>query len=106
MIALDREIPKTCFNCPCFATYTIDKENIPNIQYLIRFCEAAKQELVVLEWDKSETIPDVWMNFSKPNWCPWIDVGNGGLKWTMTFPDDCDDEERWHHNMAGFGGDY
>lgn len=106
MIALDREMPKTCFNCPCFVTYVLDKENIPNVQYLIRFCEAAKQELVVLEWDKSETIPDVWMNFSKPKWCPWVDVGNAGLKWTMTYPDDYDDEERWHHNMAGFGGDY
>ena len=94
-----QELKETCWFCGYFfSNYEVvalenfkDKENIPNVQYLVRFCEAAKQELVVLEWDKSETIPDVWMNFSKPNWCPWVDVGNAGLKWTMTFPDD---EER------------
>lgn len=96
MIALNRKMPKNCFNCPCFATYVLDKENIPNVQYLVRFCEAAKQELVVLEWDKSETIPDVWMNFLKPKWCPWQEID------TTKY----DDEDRWHNSMAGFGGDY
>ena len=96
MIALNREMPKTCFNCPCFATYALDKEKIPNVQYLVRFCEAAKQELVVLEWNKSETIPDVLMNFTKPKWCPWQEIDTT----------EYDDEDRWHHNMAGFGGDY
>ena len=96
MIALNRKLPKDCFNCPCFATYVLDKENVPNVQYLVRFCEATKQELVVLEWDKSETIPDVWMNFSKPKWCPWQEIDTT----------EHDDEYSWHHSMAGFGGDY
>lgn len=96
MIALNRKLPKDCFKCPCFATYVLDKENVPNVQYLVRFCEAAKQELVVLEWDKSETIPDVWMNFSKPKWCPWQEIDTT----------EHDDEYSWHHSMAGFGGDY
>lgn len=96
MIALNREMPKICFNCPCFTTYVLDKEKFPNVQYLVRFCEAAKQELVVLEWDKSETIPDVWMNFTKPKWCPWQEIDTT----------EYNDGDRWHHSMAGFGGDY
>lgn len=74
MIALNRKMPKTCFECPCMATFAINKENIQNVQYLIRYCQAAKQEMVVIEWDTSESIPDVWMNWSKPKWCPWQEV--------------------------------
>ena len=93
MIALNREIPKTCFECPCFATYAIDKEGNPNIQYLIRYCQAANKSLINIEWDREESIPSIWMEFSKPEWCPWIDVGNAGLKWTMTFLDNYDNKE-------------
>ena len=96
MIALNRNLPKTCFNCPCFTTYVLDKENILNVQYLVRFCEAAKQELVVLEWNKSKTIPDVWMNFSKPKWCPWQEIE------TTKY----DDKYSRHHSMVGFEGNY
>lgn len=74
MIALNRRMPQTCLECPCMQTLCIDKENIQNIQYLIRHCAAAKQEMVVIEWDTSESIPDVWMNWEKPKWCPWQEV--------------------------------
>lgn len=96
MIGLNREIPKTCFECPCFATYAIDKEGNPNIQYLIRYCQAANQPLLNIEWDTEESVPDIWTEFSKPQWCPWQEIDMG----------EHDDEYSWHHSMAGFGGDY
>lgn len=96
MIALNRRMPQTCLECPCMQTFTIDKENIQNVQYLIRHCAAAKQEMVVIEWDTSESIPDVWMNWSKPKWCPWQEVYEN--------PDD--EESAWHMSMAGLGGSY
>ena len=96
MIALNREMPKTCFDCPCLATFAIDKENIQNIQYLIRYCQAARQDMVFIEWDTSKITPDIWMNWNKPKWCPW-----------QTIYEDIDDEESaWHMSMAGLGGSY
>lgn len=97
MIALDRNLPRTCFECPCLATFAIDKENIPNVQYLIRNCEAAKQEMVVIEWDKTESVPDVWMNWTKPKWCPWKEIKEENSN---------DDDSYWHMSMAGLGGSY
>lgn len=96
MIALNRKMPQTCLECPCMQTLCIDKENIQNVQYLIRYCAAAKQEMVVIEWDTSESIPDVWMNWSKPKWCPWKEV----------YENTDDEESAWHLSMAGLGGSY
>ena len=96
MIALNRKMPQTCFNCPCMRTYAIDKENVPNSQYLIRSCAAAKQEIVFIEWDKTETIPEVWTNWSKPKWCPWKEV----------YDNEKDEEYAWNMSMAGLGGSY
>ena len=96
MIALNRKMPLNCFDCPCMATYAIDNEKIKNVQHLIRYCAAAKQEMVFIEWNKIETIPEVWMNWSKPKWCPWQEVH-----------ENIDDEESaWHLSMAGLGGSY
>lgn len=96
MIVLNRKMPRTCFECPCMATFAINKENIQNVQYLIRHCQAAKQDMVFIEWNTSENIPDVWMNWSKPKWCPWQEVH-----------ENVDDEESaWHMSMAGLGGSY
>lgn len=96
MIALDRNMPKDCFACPCMQTLCIDKENIQNVQYLIRHCAAAKQEMVVIEWNTSESVPDVWMNWPKPKWCPWQEV----------YENVDDEESAWHMSMAGLGGSY
>ena len=96
MIALNRRMPQVCLECPCMQTYAIDKENIKNVQYLIRYCAAAKQEMVIIEWDTSESIPNVWMNWSKPKWCPWKEV----------YRDIEDEESAWHMSMAGLGGSY
>lgn len=96
MIALNRNMPQNCFSCPCMQTYAIDKENVRNVQYLIRYCAAAKQEMVVIEWDTSESIPDVWANWSKPKWCPWQEV----------YENVDDEESAWHLSMAGLGGSY
>lgn len=74
MIALNRPMPRDCFECPCMETLCIDKENVQNVQYLIRYCAATKQEMVVIEWDTSESVPDVWTNWEKPKWCPWIKI--------------------------------
>jgi len=95
MIALNRKMPQTCFECPCMQTLCIDKENIQNVQYLIRYCAAAKQEMVVIEWDTSESIPDVWMNWSKPKWCPWKEISENK-----------NEEYAWQMSMAGLGGSY
>lgn len=96
MIALNREMPKTCFDCPCLATFAINKENTQNIQYLIRHCQAARQDMVFIEWNISEAIPDVWMNWNKPKWCPWQKV----------YENIDDEESAWHMSMAGLGGSY
>lgn len=96
MIALDRNMPKDCFACPCMQTFTIDKENIQNVQYLIRYCAAAKQEMVTIEWNTSENIPDVWMNWSKPKWCPWKEIYSNGK----------DEEYAQRMFAAGLGGSY
>lgn len=96
MIALNRKMPQTCLECPCMQTLCIDKENIQNVQYLIRYCAAAKQEMVVIEWDTSKSVPNVWMNWSKPKWCPWQKV----------YENIDDEESAWHLSMMGLGGSY
>ena len=96
MIALNRKMPQNCLDCPCLATFAIDKENIQNIQYLIRYCQAARQDMVFIEWDTSKITPDIWMNWSKPKWCPWQEV----------YENVDDEESAWHMSMAGLGGSY
>ena len=108
MIALDREMPETCLECPCLQTYISPDDNA-DTEAWIRFCAANCYTLyhtTAEEYYASEKVKDEWIHFPKFEVCPWVDVSNAGLKWTMTYPDDYDDEERWHHNMAGFGGDY
>ena len=96
MIALNRGMPQNCLDCPCMQTICMDKEEDYNIKYLIRYCAAAKQEMVILEQNVHDKIPDVWMNWNKPKWCPW-----------QTVYEDIDDEESaWHMSMAGLGGSY
>ena len=97
MIALNIKMPKTCMECPCMQTYAIDDENVKNVQHLVRYCAAAKQSMVSIEWKNFESIPyETWVNWPKPKWCPW-----------QTVYEDVDDEESaWHLSMAGLGGSY
>lgn len=106
MIALDREMPRHCLECPCLQTLFIPEGSA---EYWLRFCAGMGYTIYLTtaeDYNTKEEVRTEWIHFSKPKNCPWVDVGNAGLKWTMTYPDDYDDEERWHHNMAGFGGDY
>jgi len=52
--------------------------------------------MVVIEWNTSESIPDVWANWSKPKWCPWQEI----------YENTDDEESAWHMSMAGLGGSY
>ena len=95
MIALNRKMPKDCFDCPCMQTYAIEEEE--NIQYLIRYCAAAKQNMVSIKWKTFEPLPyEAWTNWSKPKWCPWQEV----------YENVDDEESAWHMSMAGLGGSY
>ena len=97
MIALNRRMPQKCMECPCMQTYVIDKENVQGVKYLIRHCAAAKQEMVVIEWNTSESIPyEAWVNWNKPKWCPWQEI----------YENTDDEESAWHMSMAGLGGSY
>jgi len=40
----------------------------------------------MIEYKENKEIQQEWMNLPRPEWCPWIDVGNAGLKWTITIP--------------------
>lgn len=51
MIKIDMEMPKGCWDCPC---YNDDYE----------LCKAKKRILNWIEYLKG-----------KPDWCPWIEVG-------------------------------
>ena len=95
MIALNRGMPQNCLDCPCMQTYAIEEKE--NTQHLIRYCAAAKQEMISIEWKIFEPLPyGTWMNWPKPKWCPW-----------QTVYEDIDDEESaWHMSMAGLGGSY
>ena len=96
MIALNRKMPQTCLECPCMQTYVINKENIKNTQYLIRYCAATKQEMVSIELNTPKPVPNAWTFWPKPKWCPWKEI----------YRDIEDEESAWHMSIAGLGGSY
>lgn len=69
MIGLDREMPQSCLSCPCL--YTINLKGVS-----LRCCNAAGMQQIIepLFYDKEKSVPDWWMNFEKPDWCPWVEV--------------------------------
>lgn len=76
MIALQRKLPMSCFNCPCFQTFTIPDAD-KNLTYWIRFCAAAKKIIFKCTpqfEDISVQIPTEWVCFKKPEWCPWEEI--------------------------------
>ena len=77
MIALNKNLPIKCFDCPCFQTLTIPDVD-KDLTHWIRFCAAAGKIIFKCapqpEDDISMQIPTEWMCFKKPEWCPWIEI--------------------------------
>lgn len=97
MIALNREMPKSCLECPCMGTYDIPNDK--NEIYMFRICHGNYMTIyqtTAAKYKENENIQQEWMNLPRPNWCPWQEIDTT----------ERDDEYSWHHNMAGFGGDY
>lgn len=87
MIALNREMPKTCLECPCMGTYDIPNDN--GKIYMFRICHGNYMTIyqtTMIEYKENKEIQQEWMNLPRPEWCPWIDVSNAGLKWIITIP--------------------
>lgn len=75
MIALDRELPKECIGCPCLLTTAVPIDE--SRQRLFRACSAYSTKIIVRkDYVIGEDIPkeDEWFSFSKPEWCPWIEL--------------------------------
>ena len=66
MIGLKIPMPTVCLNCPCLHTILADDT-------AVRFCMAKHTELVVIPENKIKDCAR-WINFPKPDWCPWIEV--------------------------------
>ena len=87
MIALNREMPNTCLECPCMGTYDIPDDN--KEIHMLRICHGNYMTIyqtAMTEYTENKDIQQEWMNLPRPEWCPWIDVGNANLKWTITIP--------------------
>jgi len=87
MIALNREIPKSCLECPCMGTYDIPNDS--GKIYMFRICHGnylTIYQTTMTEYKENKNIQQEWMNLPRPEWCPWIDVENANLKWTITIP--------------------
>lgn len=66
MIGLKIPMPTTCLNCPCLHTMFADG-------MAVRFCMAEHKEMVIMPENETKDFPK-WINFPKPDWCPWIEV--------------------------------
>jgi len=102
MIALKRDKPKKCLDCPCLWTLGDIISTTDNKKYAARFCAAAHKEICVYEELEDMPLPDSWMKFSIPDWCPWIELPN----YNACVNIDDEEERRWHLSMAGLGGSY
>ena len=79
MIALNREMPKNCLECPCLQTLIIPEGST---EYWIRYCAAGDFSMYVItsdEYNNNEDIRLKWFHFLKPEKCPLIEIG-GNLK--------------------------
>lgn len=71
VIGLDMEMPMKCLDCPCLWTIVCPKvEDGTNV--CIRFCAAKHKEIYVCP--QKESMPDEWMSFNKPDFCPWVQL--------------------------------
>jgi len=74
MIYLDRKMPKDCFDCPCLQTFTRVPNGTTHTKYWIRLCAAQNRiifQFMCKDKDVIGDIPNEWINFTKPTWCPW-----------------------------------
>lgn len=69
MIGLNITMPTTCLNCPCLSTFLVDDT-------AFRFCLAAHRSLVIMSKGEIKSFVK-WMDFQKPEWCPWIEIKDG-----------------------------
>lgn len=79
MIALNREMPKHCLECPCLQTLIIPEDSA---EYWIRYCAAGDFSMYITtsdEYNNNEGIQFEWIHFLKPEKCPLIEIG-GSLK--------------------------
>jgi hypothetical protein len=68
-------------------TYDIPNDN--GKIYMFRICHGnylTIYQTTMAEYKENKDIQQEWMNLPRPEWCPWIDVGNANLKWTITIP--------------------
>ena len=71
MIALNRDLPQTCYDCPCFQTFFL------NDDIMVRQCGATDIVLYSTSLEKfmnDKEIQNRWFNFTKPVNCPWRKV--------------------------------
>lgn len=67
MIFLDRDLPDSCFNCPCFQVFTATTTD--DKQYAVQFCQ--ESGLVIHSHDMSQPLPDNWVFNGRMRWCKW-----------------------------------
>lgn len=75
MIALDRDLPLSCFNCPCLETLRLSLPEEKKMQ-LFRICKARSRQDIIksIIYSKGDELPQDWMNFPIPEWCPWKEI--------------------------------
>lgn len=75
MIALDREMPRHCLECPCLQTFFFPDGDA---EIWLRFCAANSYTLyqtTAEEYNTSEEVRLKWIHFPKFEVCPWIEIG-------------------------------
>lgn len=74
MIALDHKLPDNCAGCPCFShIHACNGESLEKT-LLLKVCMASSRVIDSIKWKEGDPMPgDEWYDFTKPEWCPWID---------------------------------
>lgn len=76
MIALDINMPTTCAECPCYQTLQLYNSKTLAEDRLARRCSANGKVIKEIEWKEGDPVPDdTWFDFTKPDWCPWLNIG-------------------------------
>ena len=77
MIALDRKLPDNCSGCPCFAHLHVYIEEAHERTLLLKACKAKNRAMDSIKWKEGDPTPgDEWYDFTKPEWCPWIEISH------------------------------
>lgn len=67
MIALKQDMPSHCLNCPNLSTCMVEGK-------AIRACAAAGLNIIYMCDNQNLADNDEWENFTKPDWCPLIEI--------------------------------